>query len=74
MEGKSVATQIETFDNLCKNVGTSGEKLYDAAVMSKLLSSLPYRSRHLPWHGNILDDKLIARNIREEKLKKICPL
>lgn len=78
MEGKSVTTQIETFDNL--EVETSGEKLYDTAVMSKLLGSLPSRFSNftMAWECTLQaerkKDYLIVRNIREEKRNKICPL
>lgn len=40
-DDESVATQIEKFETICKKLADAGETISDAAVMSKLLSSLP---------------------------------
>nr|CAD7204005.1 unnamed protein product [Timema douglasi] len=41
--GVPVATELETFETICKKLDDAGEKPPDSAVMSKLLSSLPSR-------------------------------
>lgn len=40
-DGESVATQLEKFESICRKFIDVAETISDAAIMSKLLSSLP---------------------------------
>ena len=71
--GESMAIQVEKLESICKKLTESGEKPTDAAVMTKLLSSLPNRFSvfRVVWDCTPETDRkkssLIARLIKEEK-------
>lgn len=72
-EGESVALQIEQFENICRKLADANEKLSDASIETKLLSSLPqkFSTFRMAWEctpkAERKKDALIARLIREEK-------
>lgn len=72
-DGEKLATQIELFESLCKKLENAGEKLTEASVMSKLLSSLPscFSTFSMAWECTPKNERkkenLIARILREEK-------
>lgn len=69
----SVATQLEKFESICRKLIDAAETISDAAIMSKLLSSLPSRfsAFRMAWEctakAEQRKDNLIAKIIRENK-------
>ncbi|KMQ86629.1 copia [Lasius niger] len=72
-DGESVATQLEKFETICRKLVDAAETVPDAAIMSKLLSSLPsrYSAFRMAWEWTAKAEQkkknLIARIIREDK-------
>ncbi|KAG7188240.1 hypothetical protein KM043_016103 [Ampulex compressa] len=72
-DGEPIATQIERFETLCKRLCDAKEKLSDAAIMSKLLSSFPSRfsTFTMAWEctaqNERIKENLITRIIRKDK-------
>lgn len=72
-EGESVAVQIERLESICRKLEDAGEKVSEAAVISKLLSSLPSRFSvfRIAWdctpEAERKKDHLIARLLKEDK-------
>ena len=72
-DGESMAIQVEKLESICKKLDDAGEKPTDAAVMTKLLSSLRNRFSvfRVAWdytpEADRKKSRLIARLIKEEK-------
>lgn len=72
-EGILISEQIEQLESICKKLEEANEKPSEAAVISKILSSLPPRfsTFRMAWEctteASRTKDDLIARLIREEK-------
>ncbi|XP_077263809.1 uncharacterized protein LOC143898304 [Temnothorax americanus] len=72
-DGEPVATQIEKFETICRKPADADETVSEAAIMSKLLSSLPtwYSAFRMAWEctakAEQKKENLIARIIREDK-------
>ena len=72
-DGESIALQIEQLECICKKLAHANDKPSDAAVESKLLSSLPskYSYFQMAWEctpkAKRKKDNLIARLIRKDK-------
>lgn len=72
-DSEPVATQIEKFETICKKLVDAGETVSDAAIISKLLSSLPLRFSvfTMAWECTAKAEQkrenLIVRIIRKDK-------
>lgn len=72
-DGESIALQIEQLKCICKKLADANDKPSDAAVESKLLSSLPpkFSPFRMAWEctpkAERKKDALIARLLREDK-------
>lgn len=71
--GEPIAMQLEKFENICKKLENTNDKLSDSCVMTKLLSSLPSRfsAFTMAWEctpsAERKKENLVTRIIREDK-------